>query len=457
MLNLNLKTQTGQLVFNRLIVFAEDTADDAFIQNDDIFILGVLFFVIAYNNGNLTILVNLTACGVLLEDFAILGIFICTALALNDNKIIAVLGLSILQLHTDQIGYIDLTRTAEQVSGLHHKDCNTGCNHYKDSDCDTSHCSGRIAKRAFLLFALGRTTIVFILCLVAITTVAVSGSRARLRGLLAGAINLILRLRIVKRTAVRSCCGSLLAIHTRQCDGFIGSSTTAAGHARLGASRGEAQIRVVLETLQIIVDIVSRCITLRQNRAHCTHDDVIHAARNTGNQFARERRLCIDMLHDNCDRRITVKGYAAGQHFVHDNAERVQVCAVIDAGALSLFGGNVVNRTDSFLNDACFLILFKTSDAEVGYLNRAITQQDDVVRLDILMDDAAAVRVRECLGDLLRKKQSFLPGQTALALQVILERDTLDQLHNNVLNRAVGGRDVEDRDDIVMGQLGNRL
>ena len=96
MLNLNFKAQTSQLVFNCLIVFAEDTADDAFIQNDDIFILGVLFFVIAYNNGNLTIFVNLTACGVLLEDFAIFSIFICTALALNDNKIIAVLGLSIL-------------------------------------------------------------------------------------------------------------------------------------------------------------------------------------------------------------------------------------------------------------------------------------------------------------------------------------------------------------------------
>ena len=55
MLNLNFKAQTSQLVFNCLIVFAEDTTDDTFIQNDDIFILGVLFFVIAYNNGNLTI------------------------------------------------------------------------------------------------------------------------------------------------------------------------------------------------------------------------------------------------------------------------------------------------------------------------------------------------------------------------------------------------------------------
>ena len=47
---------------------------------------------------------------------------------------------------------------------------------------------------------------------------------------------------------------------------------------------------------------------------------------------------------------------------------------MIDAGALSLFGRNVVNRTDSLLNDARLLILFKTSDAEVGYLDRSITQ-----------------------------------------------------------------------------------
>ena len=94
------------------------------------------------------------------------------------------------------------------------------------------------------------------------------------------------------------------------------------------------------------------------------------------------------------------------------------------------------------------------ADAEIGQRRGAVAQDDDVLRLDVLMDDAARMRVNERARDLLCKEDALLPRQAALLLQIFLEGHALDEFHYDIV-RAVLVSDVIDRNDVVMAELCN--
>ena len=162
------------------------------------------------------------------------------------------------------------------------------------------------------------------------------------------------------------------------------------------------------------------------------------------------------MLHDHLQRGLAFKRQLAGEHFVHHDAERIDIRPVVDLGALGLLGRDIVHRADGLLHHAGLLRGREGRDAEVGQLGCAVAQDDDILRLDVLMDDAAGVRMHERAADLLCKEHRLLPGQAALFLQIFLEGDALDQLHDDIV-RAVFAADVVHGDDVVMAELGDRL
>ena len=101
-----------------------------------------------------------------------------------------------------------------------------------------------------------------------------------------------------------------------------------------------------------------------------------------------------------------------------------------------------MHRADGLLHHAGLLRGGKGRDAEVGQLGGTVAQDDDVLRLDILMDDAAGVRMHQRAADLLREEHSLLPVQVAFSLQIFLEGHALDQLHDDIV-RAVFAAHVE--------------
>ena len=72
-------------------------------------------------------------------------------------------------------------------------------------------------------------------------------------------------------------------------------------------------------------------------------------------------------------------------------------------------------------------------NAEVCDLDAAVFQNHDVVGLDVAMDNAPGVRVLERLCDLRGKMQGFSPVEPALLLEILLERNALDELHDDVI------------------------
>ena len=76
--------------------------------------------------------------------------------------------------------------------------------------------------------------------------------------------------------------------------------------------------------------------------------------------------------------------------------------------------------------------------------------------LNVAVDDAAAVRVLERLGDLRGKMQRLAPVELPLLLHVLLEGDALDQFHNDIIE-IIRVRHVIYAHDIRVGEHGDGL
>ena len=76
--------------------------------------------------------------------------------------------------------------------------------------------------------------------------------------------------------------------------------------------------------------------------------------------------------------------------------------------------------------------------------------------LDVPVDNAPAVGVLQALGDLHGKVQGLLPVEDPLDLHILLQGNTVDQLHNNIVG-AVRRGNVVNLDDIGVAQHGNSL
>ena len=114
-----------------------------------------------------------------------------------------------------------------------------------------------------------------------------------------------------------------------------------------------------------------------------------------------------------------------------------------------------MHRAQSFLGQGIALG-HQPRDAEVCNLHGAVFQHHNIVGLDIPVNNAPAVGVLQRLGDLDAEMEGLLPVQHAFFLHILLQRDSVDQFHHNIVRRLRGGN-IVDGDDIRVAQHSNRL
>ena len=125
----------------------------------------------------------------------------------------------------------------------------------------------------------------------------------------------------------------------------------------------------------------------------------------------------------------------AGEHLVHHARQAVDVALGRDVlAAHRLLGAHVRRRADGHAR-ACQPLpsshAHRARDAEIGH-ERATVGEQDVLRLDVAMDDALRVRVRQRLGDLLRQVERFVDRQLLLAIELVAQRRAFDEGHRVV-------------------------
>jgi len=97
----------------------------------------------------------------------------------------------------------------------------------------------------------------------------------------------------------------------------------------------------------------------------------------------------------------------------------------------------------------------RARDAEVADLRLVVLVEKDVRRLQVRVDDAARVREREPVRDLVGEPHGVGQRERAGALDALLQRRAGDVLHDDE-RQSIDLTDVVDADDVRMGELRER-
>ena len=100
--------------------------------------------------------------------------------------------------------------------------------------------------------------------------------------------------------------------------------------------------------------------------------------------------------------------------------------------------------------------IFKRSNAEVGDLDHAVFEKHDILRLYIAVDNALAVRMLKSFCCLNGEIQHLGRIEYAFFLQILLERYSVNKLHNDIFHIVTMAYIVH-RDDIGVRKHGDSL
>ena len=329
------------------------------------------------------------------------------------------------------------------------------CNAQNNGNCNQNHCkagnnrnSRSLAAASFFLIIVSHSRIPLLFLYICILDRRCLGNRCY--RLLAGLFRLLLRLRSAATTL------TMLRLRLDS----IGLFTT----GRLFQLQHRIQCRCIVvkqdggilpELVHIRQHLGSTGIAVFHLMSHCLHDDLLQTAGNIGIQNGRHNGTAIDMLNGNRNRRITVIGRSSCHHFVHDRTQRIDIRTAVYPAALCLLGRNIVHRAKGFLSQSIALG-HHPGNTKVRHLYGAVLQHHHIVRFNIPVNDATAMGMLQCLGDLDGKMQGLLPVQHTLFLHILLQGNTLDQLHNDVVRHHRGGH-IVNRNDIGVAEHGNSL
>ena len=155
------------------------------------------------------------------------------------------------------------------------------------------------------------------------------------------------------------------------------------------------------EAGEVRVHVARAAVSLLRVLRQRTQDDRVELVRDLGP--LRRGRLGNrgEVLHRDLERRIPTERDAAREHLVEHDPGGVEIRGRPGRETARLLGRQVLGGAD---DRACFRHLARAGagDSEVHDLDAAVGRDDDVVRLDVAVDDAVAVRVVERGEDLAR-------------------------------------------------------
>ena len=171
---------------------------------------------------------------------------------------------------------------------------------------------------------------------------------------------------------------------------------------------GRGELRRVERLDQLLGARESRCWVLQE----AAIDRVGQRRGQIGTDARHRRQRLGDLLDERLAGGLRGHRHAAGERVVRREPERVEIAAPVDTIAGRLFGAHVLRGTDNFADarepgvraPAVVGRGDHAGDAEVHDERAARRPLDhDVVRLDVAVHDAAAVRVRQRVADVLQQ------------------------------------------------------
>ncbi len=225
------------------------------------------------------------------------------------------------------------------------------------------------------------------------------------------------------------------------------------------------RIRFLLDVLQRDPQVGHRLPAALRVLPQAAGHDAVHLGRDPGGDLAGGRRVLAQDRGQRRDLAVALKGAPSGQHLVEDRPEREDVRPGVHRPAFGLLGRHVGDGPDNrarlgvgTLGErprrllAGFGSLGQLSETEVEDLHEALLGHHDVGRLQVSVDDARRVRLRDCVGDLDCAPQR-LGKLEPLAADQLIQRTPGHVFHRDE-RPAVGVADIVDDANVGMVERG---
>ena len=177
-----------------------------------------------------------------------------------------------------------------------------------------------------------------------------------------------------------------------------------------------------------------------------------------GHGFAQHAQVRGTLRHELGNHGLRVRagdGRLAREHLVQHCGEGIDVAPCIDAAvARGLLGTHVLRcaeRKSGLRKAVAAGLLHGQRDAEVGEHGLAFLDED-VLRLDVAVDEALAVRIVERTRHLLRDGDGFVEAKLVFAIQLVAQGFAAD-IGKDVVEESVGLARVDEGEDVRMIEL----
>ncbi len=164
------------------------------------------------------------------------------------------------------------------------------------------------------------------------------------------------------------------------------------------------------------------------------------------------------MLHDDGHGRIRFVRDTARQHFVQNNAQPVNIRALVHAAPRGDFRAEIGRGAYHRAGSRQTGLAEDVGDAKIGQDGMLVTiiRKQDVGRFDIAVNHTGLVRIIQRIGNLGSNTQCFIQRQAGgLVADVVFQVFAPDKLHHHVINIALDAK-IKDVDDVRVAQLGHR-
>jgi len=152
-------------------------------------------------------------------------------------------------------------------------------------------------------------------------------------------------------------------------------------------------------------------------------------------------------------RRVSLERDPSGQHLVQDDAQGVQIGPVIHDHTLGLLWRHIVWGAQHGAGAGQPAGVAGAGDAKVGHFGPAVGAEQDIGRLDVAMNQAAAVGKVKGAAHLLDDLQRLLLTEGAPG-QSIEQGSPLQTLHGDIVNAGLLTH-IVDGDDVGVAELGS--
>ena len=184
--------------------------------------------------------------------------------------------------------------------------------------------------------------------------------------------------------------------------------------------------------------------------AHGFHHDVFNGGRDVGNYLRRRNGLLLNLHECDGNGAVCVKREFARQHFIKNDARRIDVAAFVGGSALCLFGADVMNRAYRLVGNGYRAVILNMRDTEIHDFDGLVAiHQNDVLRFYVTVNNAAFVGVFERRKYLFDDMERVVNVKRAVLDHIFFERGTFEVFHNDILNVALE-IDVENVHDILV-------